>query len=176
MLALGTLLDCWGGAHHTLEKHVLKAGIRRILYMMVSNLLLAKNATKVSLKNHLSRARYSAHFDTKLSSIVLFVCFRKDFVFRSPYYTEKFNKIDVINLLITLYLELAGSPILNIKKAIAVVELHAFETIIILSLVVMETAAIFPYSLQKGNAYINIGNSQNPTIIHHMVVYTEELH
>ncbi|KRZ48126.1 hypothetical protein T02_12924, partial [Trichinella nativa] len=65
---------------------------------------------------------------------------------------------------------------LNIKKAIAVVELHAFETIIILSLVAMETAAIFPYSLQKRNAYINIGNSQKPTIIHHMVVYTEELH
>ncbi|KRX32493.1 hypothetical protein T05_1373, partial [Trichinella murrelli] len=68
------------------------------------------------------------------------------------------------------------NPILNITKAIAVVELHAFETIIILSLVAMETAAIFPYSLQKGNAYVNIGNSQKPTIIHHTVVYTEELH
>ncbi|XP_003368677.1 conserved hypothetical protein [Trichinella spiralis] len=29
-----------------------------------------------------------------------------------------------------------------------VLELHAFETIVILSLVAMETAAIFPYSLQ----------------------------
>ncbi|KRY47714.1 hypothetical protein T03_3639 [Trichinella britovi] len=38
--------------------------------------------------------------------------------------------------------------ILNIKKAIAVFQLHAFETIVILSLVAMETAAIFPYSLQ----------------------------
>ncbi|KRX33286.1 hypothetical protein T05_14426 [Trichinella murrelli] len=61
-------------------------------------------------------------------------------------------------------------------KAIAVLELHAFETIVILSLVAMGTAAIFPYSLQKGNVYINIGNSLKPTILHHTVVYTEELH
>ncbi|XP_003372679.1 hypothetical protein Tsp_11417, partial [Trichinella spiralis] len=60
--------------------------------------------------------------------------------------------------------------------AIAVLELHAFETIVILSLVAMETAAIFPYSLQKGNAYINRGNSQKKPIIHHTIVYTEELH
>ncbi|KRX78204.1 hypothetical protein T06_13474, partial [Trichinella sp. T6] len=40
------------------------------------------------------------------------------------------------------------SSILNIKKAIAVFQLHAFETIVILSLVAMETAAIFPYSLR----------------------------
>ncbi|KRY26615.1 hypothetical protein T01_1781, partial [Trichinella spiralis] len=39
----------------------------------------------------LSRARYSAHFDNKLSSISLLA--------------EKFNKVDVINLLISLYLE-----------------------------------------------------------------------
>ncbi|KRY47711.1 hypothetical protein T03_6186 [Trichinella britovi] len=50
--------------------------------------------------------------------------------------------------IISFHILLAGSPILNIKKGIAVVELHAFETIIILSLVAMETAAIFPYSLQ----------------------------
>ncbi|KRY15815.1 hypothetical protein T12_15903 [Trichinella patagoniensis] len=42
----------------------------------------------------LSRARYSAHFDTKLSSI-------------SPL-AEKFNKTDVINLLIFLYWEVLG--------------------------------------------------------------------
>ncbi|KRX12895.1 hypothetical protein T07_13859, partial [Trichinella nelsoni] len=60
--------------------------------------------------------------------------------------------------------------------AIAVLELHGFEIIIILSLVAMETAAIFPYSLQKGNAYVNIGNSQKLPIIHHTVVYTKELH
>ncbi|KRY28628.1 hypothetical protein T01_16120 [Trichinella spiralis] len=50
----------------------------------------------------LSRARYSAHFDTKLSSISLLA--------------EKFNKIDVINLLTFLYLEVLGltSHIYNI--------------------------------------------------------------
>ncbi|KRX39542.1 hypothetical protein T05_7316 [Trichinella murrelli] len=42
----------------------------------------------------LYRARYSAHFDTKLSSISCLA--------------EKFNKIDVINLLISLYLEVLG--------------------------------------------------------------------
>ncbi|KRX14104.1 hypothetical protein T07_14374 [Trichinella nelsoni] len=29
---------------------------------------------------------------------------------------------------------------------------------------------------EKGNEYINIGNSQKQTIIHHTVVYTDELH
>ncbi|KRY53010.1 hypothetical protein T03_3958 [Trichinella britovi] len=66
---MGTLLDCWGRPHPTLEKRVYKAG-------------------------NLSRARYSAHFDTKLSSISLLA--------------EKFNKIDVINLLIFLYWEVLG--------------------------------------------------------------------
>ncbi|KRY21716.1 hypothetical protein T12_13136 [Trichinella patagoniensis] len=42
----------------------------------------------------LNRARYSAHFDTKLSSISLLA--------------GKFNKIDVINLFIFLYLEVLG--------------------------------------------------------------------
>ncbi|KRX53670.1 hypothetical protein T09_9419 [Trichinella sp. T9] len=42
----------------------------------------------------LSTARYSAHFDIKLSSISLLA--------------EKFNKIDVIKLLIFLYWEVLG--------------------------------------------------------------------
>ncbi|KRX14633.1 hypothetical protein T07_8245, partial [Trichinella nelsoni] len=42
----------------------------------------------------LSEARYSAHFDTKLSFISLIA--------------EKFNKIDVINLLISLYFSKVG--------------------------------------------------------------------
>ncbi|KRX83587.1 hypothetical protein T06_10707 [Trichinella sp. T6] len=48
-------MDCWGRPHPTLEKHVYKAG----------------NSSKNSVHDDLSRARYSAHFDTKLSSIVI---------------------------------------------------------------------------------------------------------
>ncbi|KRX56809.1 hypothetical protein T09_11635 [Trichinella sp. T9] len=74
---LNPLMDCWGGAHPTLEKH---CGV---------------NFVKVVKQiTDLSRARYSAHFDIKLSSISLIA--------------EKFNKIDVINLLIFLYLEVLG--------------------------------------------------------------------
>ncbi|KRY26058.1 hypothetical protein T01_155, partial [Trichinella spiralis] len=42
----------------------------------------------------LSIARYSAYFDTKVSSITLLA--------------KIFNKVDVINLLIFLYLEVLG--------------------------------------------------------------------
>ncbi|KRX55606.1 hypothetical protein T09_1108 [Trichinella sp. T9] len=52
-------------------------------------------------------------------------------------------------LIVSIFLfQMLFNSILNIKKAIAVFQLHAFETIVILSLVAMETAAIFPYSLQ----------------------------
>ncbi|KRX64296.1 hypothetical protein T06_5346, partial [Trichinella sp. T6] len=54
------------------------------------------------------------------------------------------KNFDSFNFLFQMLL----SSILNIKKAIAVFQLHAFETIVILSLVAMETAAIFPYSLR----------------------------
>ncbi|KRX77057.1 hypothetical protein T06_5680 [Trichinella sp. T6] len=86
-----TLLDCWGGPHPTLEKR-LKS------WESKNSPFIGKKCDKLFVKKssffNLSRARYSAHFDTKLSSI-------------SPL-AEKFNKIDVINLLIFLYLEVLG--------------------------------------------------------------------
>ncbi|KRX35390.1 hypothetical protein T05_585 [Trichinella murrelli] len=82
---LNPLMDCWGGAHPILEKH-LKEFI--FSWCGVNFVKFVKQITD------LSRARYSAHFDTKLSSISLIA--------------EKFNKIDVISLLIFLYLEVLG--------------------------------------------------------------------
>ncbi|KRZ84118.1 hypothetical protein T08_12959 [Trichinella sp. T8] len=115
----GTLLDCWGRPHPTLEKHIYKAGnssknsvhdsINPFIgkecdtFFFFSSCGLsfvqfvkqfveqAKFVKQIAL---LYRARYSAHFDTKLSSISCLA--------------EKFNKIDVINLLISLYLEVLG--------------------------------------------------------------------
>ncbi|KRX33046.1 hypothetical protein T05_13239, partial [Trichinella murrelli] len=71
------VVDCWGGAHPTLEKHI----VRLTLHMMVSygkkcdkifffsscGLSFVKFVKQISLLN---RTRYSAHFDTKLRSIL----------------------------------------------------------------------------------------------------------
>ncbi|KRX71505.1 hypothetical protein T06_9587 [Trichinella sp. T6] len=70
-----TLLDCWGRPHPTLEKHVKKAwnssknsvhdSIKLFLSCGLSFVRFVKQITE------LSRARYSAHFDTKLRSMFL---------------------------------------------------------------------------------------------------------
>ncbi|KRY45504.1 hypothetical protein T03_6532 [Trichinella britovi] len=87
-----TLLDCWGGPHPTLENRVSKNSVHDgIKFFSSCGLSFVKFVKQIT---DLSRARYSAHFDTKLSSISLLA--------------EKFNKIDVINLLIFLYLEVLG--------------------------------------------------------------------
>ncbi|KRX51948.1 hypothetical protein T09_6889 [Trichinella sp. T9] len=59
----GTLLDCWGRPHPTLEKHVYKAGI-----FSSCGLCFVKFVKQIT---NLSITRYSAHFDTKLSCIVI---------------------------------------------------------------------------------------------------------
>ncbi|KRY37047.1 hypothetical protein T01_4636 [Trichinella spiralis] len=61
------LLDCWGEAHPTLEKHVSKNSVHDGIKCGLSFVKFVKEITV------LSRARYSAHFDTKLSSIVFFL-------------------------------------------------------------------------------------------------------
>ncbi|KRY45355.1 hypothetical protein T03_17922 [Trichinella britovi] len=69
----GTLLDCWGRPHPTLEKNVCKAGNSSknsvhdgIKFSSSCGLIFGKFVKQIAL---LYRARYSAHFDTKLSSI-----------------------------------------------------------------------------------------------------------
>ncbi|KRY06279.1 hypothetical protein T12_5524 [Trichinella patagoniensis] len=63
---LNPLMDCWGGAHPTLEKHVSKNSVHDGIICRVSFVEFVKQITD------LSRARYSVHFDTKLSSIIFF--------------------------------------------------------------------------------------------------------
>ncbi|KRX40775.1 hypothetical protein T05_9696 [Trichinella murrelli] len=76
LLAIGTLLDCWGRPHPTLEKHVYKAGnsSKNSVHDGIKPFI-GKKCDKIFVKKssffNLSRARYSAHFDTKLSSIVI---------------------------------------------------------------------------------------------------------
>ncbi|KRZ84294.1 hypothetical protein T08_14239 [Trichinella sp. T8] len=69
-------------------KHFIAKKCDKIFFVSSRGLNFVKFVKQISLLN---RARYSAHFDTKRSSIY--------------FLAEKFNKIDVINLLIFLYWE-----------------------------------------------------------------------
>ncbi|KRY39197.1 hypothetical protein T01_10631 [Trichinella spiralis] len=63
-----TLLECWGGPHLTLKKHVSKNSVHDVFSSC--ELSFVKFVEQIT---DLSRARYSAHFDIKLSSIVIFL-------------------------------------------------------------------------------------------------------
>ncbi|KRX76110.1 hypothetical protein T06_14992 [Trichinella sp. T6] len=60
-----TLLDCWGGPY-PLEKNTSK----KLGFFSSCGLSFVKFVKQIT---DLSRARYSAHFDIKLSSIVIFL-------------------------------------------------------------------------------------------------------
>ncbi|KRX79391.1 hypothetical protein T06_7649 [Trichinella sp. T6] len=67
-----TLLDCWGGPHPTLKKRVKSWNSINSLHDGIKFFLCGLSSVKfVKQITDLSRARYSAHFDTKLQSIYL---------------------------------------------------------------------------------------------------------
>ncbi|XP_003368686.1 hypothetical protein Tsp_11925 [Trichinella spiralis] len=59
-----------------------------------------------------------------------------------------------------------------------VLERYAFETIVVLSLVATDQQHFTDYNMnvKKGNVSTSVGNSQMQSVIHHTVIYTDELH
>ncbi|KRX83558.1 hypothetical protein T06_14854, partial [Trichinella sp. T6] len=115
----GTLLDCWGRPHPTLEKHVYKAGNSSknsvhdsIKFFSSCGLSFVKFVKQIT---NLSIARYSAHFDIKLSSI-------------SPI-AETFN-LDVLTINITM-LTIAAQMFIAVWKQNAAEDLLAKKRTIV---------------------------------------------